>query len=275
VVGERELGDARLDFYGLYLRWFDHWLKGIENGVTRMPKAQIYVMGRNVWRAEQEWPLALTQYTKYYLHSDGRAQSRFGTGVLSIVAPKQESPDTFAYDPRTPVPTFGGMLSGGSGATGSFDQSAVEMRQDVLVYTTPPLERGVEVTGPLQVVLYVSSSAKDTDFTGKLLDVYPDGRAFLLYEGVLRMRYREGLDRKVWMEPGGVYAISIDLESTSNYFAPGHRIRVDVSSSSFPRWDRNLNTGGDNYDETEGVVARNVVHHSARYPSHVLLPVIP
>jgi hypothetical protein len=158
---------------------------------------------------------------------------------------------------------------------GAFDQSDIERRDDVLVYTSSPLPEGLEVTGPVEAILYVSSSAPDTDFTAKLVDVYPDGRAFNIQEGVVRARFREGLEREVWMQPGEVYELRIDLEATSNYFAPGHRVRLEVSSSSFPRWERNLNTGGPNYDETRGVPARNRVHHSPRHPSHVVLPVIP
>jgi hypothetical protein len=278
IVGERDLGDAQFDYYSLYLSWFNHWLKGIANRVTNRPKLMIYVMGRNLWRAENEWPLARTQYTKYYLHSDGHANSRSGTGTLSTAAPEQEPPDRYTYDPSKPVPSRGGPLccTGTPDAPeGSFDQSEIEARQDVLVYTTPALSEGVEVTGPVKAVLYVSSSAKDTDFTVKLVDVYPDGAAYNVQEGILRARHREGFTKKVWMKPGEVYEVTVDLEATSNYFGPGHRIRIEVSSSNFPRFDRNLNTGGNNYDETTWVVAENQIHHSAKHPSHVLLPVIP
>jgi putative CocE/NonD family hydrolase len=160
-------------------------------------------------------------------------------------------------------------------SSGAVDQSEVEMRQDVLVYTTPVLQEGLEVTGPIEAVLYVSSSAKDTDFTAKLVDVYPDGKAFNLHEGILRARYREGFDRKVWMKPGEVVQVKIDVQVTSNFFPPGHRIRLDISSSNFPRFDRNLNTGGDNYDETEWRTAENSIHHSTSRASYVSLPVIP
>lgn len=278
IVGQRDVGDARFDFHGAYLRWFDHWLKGMDNEVTRMPKVQIYVMGRNQWRAESEWPLARTEFTRYYLHSDGGANSRSGTGTLATVLPGDEPGDTIVYDPGNPVPSVGGPIccTGTPDAPeGAFDQSAVETRNDVLVYTTPPLERGIEVTGPIQLVMYVSSSAKDTDFTGKLVDVYPDGHAYNVQEGILRARYREGFGRTVWMERGGVYQLTIDLQATSNYFGPGHRIRLEVSSSNFPRFDRNLNTGGNNYSEIAMVAATNTVHHSQRYPSHVVLPVVP
>lgn len=278
LVGERLVGDARLDFYGIYLRWFDYWLKGIDNGVTRMPKLQIFVMGRNQWRGENEWPLARTQFTRYYLHSDGRANSRLGTGTISTTAPGSEPPDTYVYDPASPVPSIGGPDFGvplQGHTAGAADQAPVEMRNDVLVYTTPPLDRGVEVTGPIEVVLHVSSTAKDTDFTAKLVDVSPDGTAYNVQEGILRARYRQGFDRKVWMKEGEVYEVRVSLSATSNYFAPGHRIRLQVSGSNFPRFDRNLNTGGNNFDETRWVVARNTVHHSARRASHLLLPVIP
>ncbi len=277
VVGGRPLGDARFEYYALYLKWFDHWLKGIDNGVTKMPKVMLYVMGRNAWRGEQEWPLARTKYTRYYLHSDGHANTRSGTGALSVAPPGQEPPDSYTYDPGKPVPSRGGPIccTGDPHADGSYDQSEIETRSDVLVYTTPVLKEGVEVTGPIQAVLYASSSAKDTDFTAKLVDVYPDGTAYNVQEGILRARYREGFTKKVWMKSGEVYEIPVDLEATSNYFGPGHRIRVEISSSNFPRFDRNLNTGENNYDETKWVPAENQIHHSHAHASYILLPVIP
>jgi len=278
MVGERSVGDAQFDFWGTYLKWFDYWLKGIDNGVTKMPKVQLYVMGRNQWRSENEWPLARTQFTKYYFHSDGHAHSRFGTGTLSTSLPGNEPADVYVYDPKTPTPSVGGPLccTGTADApSGVFDQSDVETRNDVLVYTTPVLKEGIEVTGPLSVVLYVSSAAPDTDFTAKLVDVYPDGSAFNIQESILRARYREGFDKKVWMKPGEVYEVKIDLQATSNYFGPGHRIRLEISSSNFPRFDRNLNTGGNQYNETEWKEATNTIHHSRIHPSYIVLPVIP
>ncbi len=277
IVGERDAGDARFDYASLYLRWFEHWLKGIDNGVTEMPKVQIYVLGRNIWRGEKEWPLARTQFQNYYFHSDGRANSRFGSGTLGPEKPGTEPPDAYSYDPKNPVPSRGGPVccTGTPDAPeGSFDQSEVEMRQDVLVYSSPVLKEDLEVTGPLEVVLYVSSSARDTDFTAKLVDVYPDGTAYNIQEGILRARYRNGFDRKVWMKEGEVYPLKIDLQATSNCFRPGHRIRIEVSSSNFPRFERNLNTGGNNYDETRWELAKNRIFHSAKYPSHIVLPVI-
>ncbi len=277
VVGRRPVGDARFDFSSVYRRWFDYWLKS-EGDLTSLPRVQYYVMGRDEWRSATDWPVPGTAFTRYFLRSDGRANSRFGTGTLSLEAPRNEPPDEFVYDPATPVPSKGGALccTGTPDAPpGAFDQSDIETRHDVLVYSTPPLTRGVEVTGPIEAVLHVSSSATDTDFTVKLVDVYPDGTAYNIQEGILRARYREGLDRETRMVPGTVYPIRVNVHATSNYFGPGHRIRVEISSSNFPRFDRNLNLGTDNSREHRMAVARNVIHHSARYPSHLVLPVVP
>jgi putative CocE/NonD family hydrolase len=276
IVGERDLGDVRLDYRGMLYRWYDYWLRGADNGITDMPKVQYYLMGKNEWHSSDVWPLAETNYKKFYLHSGGRANSRYGDGTISLQAPEEEPADHFVYDPATPVPSLGGQAccTGTDKGAGSYDQSANEMRNDVLVFTSEVLDKGVNVTGPLEVVLYVDSSAKDTDFTAKLIDVYPDGRALNVQGGALRMRYREGYSKNVWMKAGEVVEARLDLHATANYFGPGHRIRLEVSSSNFPRWDRNLNTGGNNFDETEWVVANNSVHHSAQYPSHLLLPVI-
>jgi putative CocE/NonD family hydrolase len=276
IVGERDLGDVRLDYRGMLYRWYDYWLRDGDDSITDMPKVQYYLMGKNEWRSSDTWPLADTSYKKFYLHSGGNANSRYGDGTISLQAPAEEPADHFVYDPATPVPSLGGQAccTGTDKGAGSYDQSINEMREDVLVFTSEVLEQGVDVTGPLEVVLYVSSSAKDTDFTAKLIDVYPDGRAFNVQEGALRMRYREGFSKNVWMKEGEVYEARLNLHATANYFGPGHRIRLEVSSSNFPRWDRNLNTGGSNFDETDWVIAKNSVHHSARYPSHLLLPVI-
>ena len=275
-VGDRDMGDVRLDYRDIQYRWYDHWLNDVDNGITDMPKVQYYLMGKNEWRSSDVWPLENTDYRKFFLHSGGRANSLHGDGTISTTAPADEPEDRFVYDPATPVPSLGGQAccTGTEEGAGSYDQTATEMRNDVLVFTSDVLDQGVDVTGPLEVVLYVGSSAKDTDFTAKLIDVYPDGRAFNVQEGALRMRYREGLSKKVWMQEGMVYEARLNLHATANYFGPGHRIRLEVSSSNFPRWDRNLNTGGNNYDETEWVVAKNSLFHSAEYPSHLLLPVI-
>lgn len=278
VVGKMNLGDAQFDYYNLYVKWFDHWLKDVANDVTSMPKVQLYVMGKNQWRSGQEWPLRQTKFTKYYLHSDGRANTRSGSGTLSTAPSRTERSDSFTYDPKDPVPTAGGAIcctGAPNTPEGPLDQSSVEDRPDVLVYTTPVLEKGIEVTGPLTVQLYVSSTARDTDFTAKLVDVHPDGTAYNLQEGILRARYREGFQKKVWMRPGEVFSMKIDLQATSNYFAPGHRIRLEISSSNFPRFDRNLNTGGSNFDETTGAIAKNEIHHAGPRASYIMLPIIP
>ncbi|MDP1860473.1 MAG: CocE/NonD family hydrolase [Gemmatimonadaceae bacterium] len=280
VVGDRDFGDARLDWTAIYLSWFDRWLKEKQDAIATLPRLQLYLMGKNEWRAEREWPLARTQFTKYYLHSAGRANSRFGDGTLSTQAPRNEPADVFTYDPATPAPTTGGSICGACTGTlkskeGAVDQSELEMRNDVLVYTGVPLVEGLEVTGPLEASITLSSSAKDTDVNVKLVDVAPDGTAWYVQEGVARARYRMGLDAARLMEPGKTYSIVVRMQATSHWFAPGHRIRVEVTSSSFPRFDRNLGTGGNGYDETTWVVARNVVHHSAKALSYVTLPVIP
>jgi len=241
-----------------------------------MARVQYYLMGKNEWRSASDWPIPGTQLTKFFLGSSGHANSLHGDGTLSTVADTGAPSDHFLYDPGNPVPSLGGPLccTEGNNASGSYDQRKIEMRGDVLVYSSPPLESGIEVTGAIDAVLSVSSDAKDTDFTAKLIDVYPDGRAFNIQEGILRARYREGQERKVWFTPGKVAVVRIDLGATGNFFGPGHRIRLEVSSSNFPRFDRNLNTGGNNYDETKWLVAHNAVHHSRKYLSYLLLPVI-
>jgi len=279
VVGERDLVDARLRWWDVYLDWFRHWLADEPNDVVEMPKLQYYLMGANEWRSAGAWPVEGTEFRPLYLHSGGRANTRSGDGSLDWEAPSPDQPaDRFTYDPGDPVPTVGGPVccTGTDNApAGGFDQRAVEDRPDVLVFTSEPLAEGLEVTGPLELVLYVSSTARDTDFTGKLVDVHPDGTPYNVQEGILRARYRAGYDRKVWMESDQVVELRIDLQATANYFRPGHRIRVEVSSSSFPRWERNLNTGGNNFDETEWTVAENTVYHDGEHPSHLLLPVVP
>jgi len=275
-VGERDVGDARFDFWSVYLKWFAYWLKGEKNAVTEMPRVQYYLMGKNEWRSAPDWPVPGTRLTKFFLRSAGHANSLSGDGALSNEPPGNEAADSFTYDPGNPVPSLGGPLccTEGKNEAGSYDQRKVEIRNDVLVYTSPVLDRGIEVTGLIDAVLNVSSDAKDTDFTAKLIDVYPDGRAFNVQEGILRARYREGQTKTVWMPPEEAVVVRIDVGATSNFFGPGHRIRLEVSSSNFPRFDRNLNTGGKNYDETEWRIAHNRVYHSSAHPSYLLLPVV-
>lgn len=276
IVGDRALGDARIDVLDLQLRWFDYWLKGIANGVTNRPRIQYYLMGANQWRTAESWPVPGTTFTRLYLDSNGKANSLNGDGRLSFEPPAREASDSFVYDPGSPVPSLGGhaCCTGTDTGSGSYDQTVIEQREDVLVYTSTPLERGIEVTGPLMLTLHVSSSAPDTDFTAKLVDVYPDGTPYNVQEGALRMRYREGFRKDLRMRPGEIYEARIDLHVTSNYFGAGHRIRLEVTSSNFPRWDRNLNTGGRNYDESKYVTARNNVHHSPTRPSVLVLPFV-
>jgi hypothetical protein len=275
VVGERDMGDARYDYTGLVQRWFDHWLKGVDNGVTREPKVRSYMMGSNQWKTYDTWPPKNVELVSYYLDSDGSANSVVGNGRLTRTKPAKSSTDTFVYDPMHPVPSVGGqsccfaVLPGGS-----FDQGSVEMRNDVLVYTTPPLTEAVEVAGNIEVSLYLASNVKDTDLTIKLVDVAPDGKAWNLDEGIQRVRWREGWEKPVFMESGKVYKVDLPPLVTSNSFGVGHRIRVEVSSSSFPHFERNLNTGGNNYDEKDGIIARNVIHHGPGYPSRIVLPIV-
>jgi putative CocE/NonD family hydrolase len=278
IVGERSVGDARLNYDELIYGWFDYWLKDDKSkDPTQMPRVRYYTMGSNQWQTAETWPPQSAEMTTFYLDSEGQANSLFGNGVLTTQMPDAaDQPDAFTYDPMNPVPSVGGNVccTGGAIDGGAFDQQKLEARQDILVYTTPPLEEGVEISGFIETTLYVSSDAKDTDFTVKLIDVYPDGRAYNLDETIQRVRYREGYDKEVFMEDGEVYKVDLTPMSTSNYFEKGHRIRIEVSSSNFPRFTRNLNTGGNNWDETEGVKARNQVHHSAQYPSQVRLPMV-
>ena len=278
IVGERNMGDARLDYNGLKYDWFDYWLKGEENDILKkLPRVQYYTMGSNKWQSSETWPPKEAQMVTYYLESDGKANSLHGDGILSITTPpSQDSPDAFIYDPKQPVPSYGGNIccDGGVINGGSFDQQKMEIRDDILVYSTDKLEKGIEVSGTIKITLYVSSDVKDTDFTVKLIDVYPDGKAYNLDETIQRVRYREGYDKEVFMEKGKVYKLPVSPMTTSNYFAAGHRIRIEVSSSNFPRFSRNLNTGGNNYDEKESVIAHNKVHHSAIYPSQIVFPIV-
>jgi putative CocE/NonD family hydrolase len=277
IVGERSVGDARLNYDEQIYDWFDFWLKGEQTDFfDKTPKVQYYTMGTNEWKGSDVWPPKNAVMTPFFLHSNGEANSLYGDGKLSTKQPSQKDmPDSFVYDPMNPVRSLGGNVCClGAVDAGSFDQKGVETRHDILVYTTDPLEKGTEVTGTIETTLYVSSDVKDTDFTIKLVDVYPDGTAYNLDETIQRVRYREGYEKEVFMEKGKVYKVDLTPMSTSNYFKKGHRIRIEISSSNFPRFARNLNTGGNNYDESEGVVANNSIHHSKKYPSQIVLPII-
>jgi putative CocE/NonD family hydrolase len=273
-TGDIDFGPAALiDLHAIQLRWFDHWLKGLDTGLLDEPPIKIFVMGENRWRDEHEWPLARTRFTPYYLHSGGGATGAHGDGGLGPTAPGDEPPDQFTYDPADPVPTRGGNTL--IIAMGVQDQRAVEARADVLVYTSQVLTGPLEVTGPIAVTLYAASSAPDTDFTAKLVDVRPDGYARNLADGIIRARYRSSRTAPAPLTPGEVTSFSIDLWATSHVFLPGHRLRLEISSSNFPRFDRNLNTGEEQATATRGQAARQTIFHDRRYPSHVVLPVIP
>ena len=258
-----------MDFGRLQLRWFDHWLKGIDTGMLAEAPIRLFVMGTNVWRDEQEWPLRRAVETPFYLRA---------SGGLSTEAPDAEPPDRFTYDPSHPVPTHGGaLLMAPEFPGGPVDQRRIEARPDVLTFTTPPLERDTEVTGPVTMRLWACSSAPDTDFVARLVDVYPDGRAYNLTDGIIRARYRDatGGGEAALLEPGQPYAFAIDLWATSNVFRAGHQIRLQVTSSNFPRWDRNPNTGHPFGQDAELHSAEQTILHDREHPSHVLLPLVP
>lgn len=268
--GMRASADA-VDLTGMHLRWFDHWLKGVDNGVDKEPPVRIFVMGENVWRSENEWPLARTRYTDYFLHGSGQTHA----GMLDTAPPQAEAPDVYLYDPLDPVPTRGGGCLGGMHESGPLDQQAIEARPDVLVYTSPVLQADLEVTGPVSVTLFAQSSAPDTDFTAKLVDVWPGGKAYILLDGIVRARYRDSDEVPTLLDPGKVYCYTIDLSCTSNVFKAGHCVRLEISSSNFPKYDRNPNTGHEIGEDAETCVARQTVFHDAARPSRLTLPVIP
>lgn len=278
IVGERSMGDARLNYEEQIYKWFDLWLKEIPNDFkSKTPRVQYFTMGSNTWKASEQWPPKESKLTTYFFNSNVAANSRYGDGILTTNKPSAlKSSDSFIYDPMSPVSSYGGNVccTGNAVKGGAYDQQDMETRNDILVYTTEAFKDGIELTGFVHTTLFVSSDAKDTDFTVKLVDVAPDGTAYNLDETIQRVRYREGYDKEVFMEEGQVYELKMSPLATSNYFKPGHRIRVEISSSNFPRFARNLNTGGNNYDESEAVIARNNLHHSKLYASKIELPLI-
>ncbi|MGW0587192.1 CocE/NonD family hydrolase [Streptosporangium sp. NPDC002607] len=264
------------DMTGAHLAFFDRWLRGRKDALDSMAPVRIFVMGIDQWRDEQGWPLPDTRYIPYFLDGSGPANTAVGSGSLTSDKPESNFTDAYLYDPHRPVPTLGGSVMRPTGFNGPTDQRPVQSRDDVLCFSSGVLDEAVEVTGPVSATLFVSSSVVDTDFTVKLVDVHPDGRAINLCDGIQRMRYRDSLEKPELMEPGVVYEITVDLLATSNVFLPGHRILVEISSSNFPRFDRNSGTGGviTREHESEMAVALNRIHHGPSYPSRVTLPVI-
>jgi hypothetical protein len=266
--------ESRLDMRRLQLRWFDHYLLGKENGVDREPPVDIFVIGDNHWRTEPAWPLARATATKWYLTSSGRANTSGGDGVLDTLPPSGAVADTFTYDPANPTP----FLIDSRELETSLNENFADLdasRRDLLVFSSQPLTKPIEVTGPMAATLWAATDAKDTDWDVMLLDVAPDGRAERVQDGVARARFRRGFDREVALVPGQVERYDIDLWFTSRVFQPGHRIRVAISSALFPKYDRNLNTGKNNERDSAFVVAHQRIVHDAEHPSHVTLPIIP
>jgi putative CocE/NonD family hydrolase len=278
VSGDRKLGDTSFPLHDAVFGWFDRWLKGDKKAFpATTPRVRYFTMGENAWNSAAQWPPKQAKMVRMYLRSGGAANSLYGDGKLMLAAPPAgEASDRFTYDPKNPVQTIGGgdCCNGGLVTAGAFDQRVIEARDDVLVYTSDPLEEPMEVSGFVDAVLKVSSSARDTDFAVKLVDVAPDGTAYILGDTIMRARYRDGYETPRLMDPGGTYTIRPTPMTTSNRFGKGHRVRVEVTSSNFPKFVRNLNTGGPNERESVGVVAKNVIHHDAERTSYIDLPVV-
>lgn len=273
-IGEVDFGpDALIDLRGYELRWFDALLKGQDTGILQEPAARLFVMGENKWRDENEFPLTRTQFTRFYFHSGGNANSRFGDGALSTERPATGTPDRYLYDPARPTPYVTAPTSSQIG--GPDDYAAVQQRGDVLVYMTPPLEQDVEVIGPIRVELYASSSAVDTDFTALLFDAHPTGFVQRLSDGIVRARYRDGMETASLIEPGKIYKFEIDVWNTCQVFFRGHRIGIQIASAAFPKFDRNLNTGEPLATATRMLQAEQTIYHDAEHPSALVLPIIP
>jgi putative CocE/NonD family hydrolase len=273
-LGEVDFGpSAIINLNQTMLRWFDAWLKGTDNGVKSEAPVRIFVMGSNQWVDEQEWPMARTRYTDFYLHGSGPANSLYGSGALSTDKPQSEKSDHYTYDPDAPVPFITEPSFAQIG--GPDDYRPVERRDDVLVYTSDPVTHDTEVCGPIKVTLYAASTATDTDFTAKLIDVWPNGFAERLSDGIVRARFRNGMEKEELIQPGAIYEYRIDAWNTCQMYQPGHRIRVEISSSAFPKYPRNLNTGESLGKSTKRLTAQQTIYHDAEHPSHVTLPIVP
>lgn len=268
-VGERTIGDARFDYAGATVRWFDHWLRDGGHGKLDMPRVQYYPLLSNRWVSASSWPPP-AQKTRLYLTSAGHANSMEGDGRLSTRA-LTGPPDRFVDDPLNPVPTNGGGCCTGDV---SRDQSAIEMRSDVLVYTSAPFTNTLKIAGYLKAVLYFSTSVPDTDLALKLVDVYPDGKAYNVFDTIQRLRYRDGIDHVKLMTPGRVYRIVLAQMVAASWLLPGHRLRIEIAGSNFPEYERNMNTGGANYDESHPVTAHDVIYHDRGHASYLEIPVV-
>jgi uncharacterized protein len=253
------------------IAFYDRYLRGSE---TKIPAVRYFLMGANRWQESDDWPLPQTRWQRFYLHSRGHANTAAGDGALSCEEPNSEIPDTFLYDPANPVPTIGGRFFGIGLVSGPLDQYHIEKRQDVLCYTSPELTEDLEITGPLEVRLFAATSAVDTDFTAKLVDVYPEGFAYNLVEGIKRANMLKSIEHMEPIAPNETYEYVIALGNTSQLFRKGHRIRLEISSSNFPMFDRNMNTGNRIGEDAVGMVARQTIFHSSEYPSYIELPVI-
>ena len=277
ITGDVDFGaDSMIDLDQLELRWFNYWLKGVDDGILDEPPIKIFIMGINKWREENEWPLKRTDFQNWNLHSNGKANSMFGDGVISTDLPNQEPMDIFEYNPDNPVETIGGTTCCSPEIVpwGPYDQRPVESREDVLCYTSEELTNDLEVTGPIKLVLYASSDSVNTDWTGKLVDVFESGFAMNLCDGIIRASHRDSFTNPKPIIPGQVYKYEIDLGVTANVFKKGHRIRLEISSSNFPKFDRNPNTGNKFGFDSELKIATQKIYHDSNYQSHIILPII-
>ncbi|MGE0439974.1 MAG: CocE/NonD family hydrolase [Gemmatimonadales bacterium] len=278
IVGERDVGDARLGYWKIYLDWFDYWLKGIENRARAIPKVQYYVIGKGEWRSANTWPVAGMRKVPYYLSSLRGANGGAGDGVLGPSRPARAGRDTLRSDPEDPFPSRGGAIcctGNPKDQPGIFDQADLEQRPDVLVYSTPPLAAPVTLTGPVRARLHVAVDAQDADIVAKLIDVGPDGKAWNVVDGILRLRYRDGIGHPALLEPNRTYEVEVRMKSIAYHFPAGHRIRLYLTNASFPMWERNSATGGNIFDETTYLSTLTSVHYGPTRPSALILPVVP
>ena len=280
ITGDIDFGEnVKIDLFNERLKWFDYWLKGIDNGISKEPSVKVFVMGKNQWRTAPDWPIPETKYTKFYIHSGGSANGCKGDGILNINPPlSDEENDQFIYDPSDPVPTTGGSTCCSEDVTpvpmGPRKQKKIEHRNDILIYTTESLENDIEVTGPIEMILYASTDCKDTDFTCKLIDVFPDGKSINIAQGIQRARYRDSWENPELLDSGKIYKFTVDMWSSSNYFFKNHKIRIEITSSNFPQFDRNPNTGNEFGIDTELKIANQNVFHNKSCDSHIILPIV-